>query len=248
MRDSVTPVSLTSLRAKGITLTTGEALAVAQSLFETGGDDARPPFGPLSRENIVLRSDGTVTSTACATTPTVLEAAVLVDELLPEGHAFMPGGLRYALGRALHEVAAPPFDSLADFSRALRRFETGERASIVRALYERAEDPTPAVVESAWQSVGLPFAATFVAGIALIAAGEAMHLSRPARATLLAATTAPVIEARPIVLNPPPTIVRAPAASLGAKPTQRRLHQPAPRHSGFFERVLPRIKIRVDEL
>jgi hypothetical protein len=260
MLSGVDSVSLAGLRAKGVTITTSEALAVAQSLFESGADDACPPFGPLSRENIVLRRDGSVTSTAFAATPTVLEAAVLVEELLPEGHALVPGALRYTLGRALHEVAAPPFDSLADFSRALRRFETGGRATIVRALYARAEEPPP-VVESAWQAVGLPFAATLVAGIALICAGEAMHISRPVRVSAIAATASPAIDARPIVFNPPPMIVRVPAASIrvpaasvGATPTPlrhravARRDPPPPRHSGFLSRVFGRIKIRFDEL
>ena len=238
-------------------MTTGEALAVAQSLFDSVGDDARPPFGPLSRENIVLREDGSVTSTACASTPTVLEAAVLVDELLPDGHAFVPGALRYTVGRALHEVEAPPFDCLADFSRALRRFETGARAALVRALYERAEDP-PVVVESVWHAVGLPFAATFVAGIALIGAGEAMHIGQPQRTPLPASTVSRTIDARPIVLNPPPTIVHVPppaAASFTTTSTPLRRQtavvrdsQPPPRRSGFFSRVFSRIKIRVDKL
>ena len=254
MRRVVANVNLAGLRAKGITMTTGEALAVAQSLFESGGDDACPPFGPLSRENIVLRQDGSVSSTACATTPTVLEAAVLVDELLPEGRALVPGALRYTLSRALHEVEAPPFDSLADFSRALRRFETGARTPIVRALYARAKDP-PLIVESAWQSIVVPFAATVAAGIALIVAAEAVHIDRPARTPVVAATASRAIVARPIILNPPPTIVRVPAVSFAAKPTPRRHqaavlreNQPPPRHPGFFSRVFSRVKIRVDEL
>jgi hypothetical protein len=255
MFSGVDSVCLVGIRAKGITITTGEALAVAQSLFESGADDATPPFGPLSPENIMLRPDGSVTSTACATTPTVLEAAVLVEELLPEGPALVPGALRYTLGRALHEVAAPPFDSLADFSRALRRFETGGRA-IDRAWLSTSvrEDPPP-VVESAWQAVGLPLAATFVAGIALIGAGEAMHTNRPVRAAAIAATTRPAIDARPIVFNPPPMIVRVPAPSVSPTQTSLRHHaaarrdtQPALRHSGFLSRALARIKIRVDKL
>jgi hypothetical protein len=254
VRGNVDGVRLASLRRKGVTMTIGEALAVAQSLFESGGDDARPPFGPLSRENIVLRRDGSVASTACAATPTVLEAAALVEELLPEGQALVPGALRYTLGRALHEVAAPPFDSLADFSRALRRFETGARATVVRGLYERAADP-PMAVESAWQSIGLPFAATFVAGIALIGAGEAMRISRPPRTSVLGVTATRAIDARPIVLNPPPTMIRVPATSFTTQAAPLRYqtvasrdHNRPPRHSGFFSRVFSRIRIRVDEL
>jgi hypothetical protein len=250
-------VSVADLQSKGVTLTTGEALAVAQSLFEAAADEARPPFGPLSAANIVLRSDGTVISRACAATPTVLEAAILIDELLPDGRTQVPGALRYALGRALHEVAAPPFDSLAAFSRALHRFETGGRATVVRGLYARAQDAPP-VVESAWQAIGLPFAATLLAGVALIGAGEAMHLSRPIGASALVGTVRrsdAALDSRPIVFNPPPLIVRAPAVSTLAWRSTAPPHRVAarrdarpPRQAGFVSRVVKRIKIRFDKL
>lgn len=254
-------VSLTDLAVRGVILTTVEALAVAQSLFETARDDARPPFGPLSRANVLLSSDGTVTSTACAATPTVLEAAILLEALLPEGPPHhVPGALRYTLGRGLHEVAAPPFDSLADFSRALRRFERGGRAAIVRGLCARAQDPPP-IVESFWQSVGLPFAATVVAGVALIGAGEAMHVSRSPRVTSRLAVEA--IEAHPIVFNPPPVMLHPPPVSFVRTTTPERAPLPprvaaqraaaqraAPpaRHSNIFSRVVSRIRIKFDKL
>jgi hypothetical protein len=181
----------------------------------------------------------------------VLEAAILIDELLPGVRAQVPGALRYALGRALHEVAAPPFDSLADFSRTLRRFETGGRATIVRALYARAQEPP--VVESAWHAIGLPFAATLLAGVALIGAGEAMHLSRPVRFASASLING-AIDARPIVLNPPPLIVQARASTLVVTPalpdhrTAARQDIRPRRQVGFPSRVLARITIRFDEL
>src|SRR5262249_52367273 len=52
--------------------------------------------------------------------------------------ARVPGGLRYALGRALLEVEAPPFDTLEEFSEALARFETGERHTQISRLHVRA--------------------------------------------------------------------------------------------------------------
>jgi hypothetical protein len=188
----------------------------------------------------------------------VLEAAALVEELLPVGPALVPGALRYTLGRALHEVDAPPFDSLAEFSRALRRFESGPRTRIVRALYERAEDP-PVRFESAWQSIVLPFAASVAAGIALVVAGKAMHLDRPARTPVVAASASASIDARPIILNPPLTMVRVPAVpavSVAAKRTPLRHQAAAPRENrqrpqrdpGVFSRMFSRIKIRFDEL
>ena len=235
-------------------LTTGEAVAIAQCLFATGKDDACPPFGPLSAENVLLRSDGSVTSNACATTPTVLEAAILLDELLPEGHSPVPGALRYTLGRGLHEVAAPPFDSLAEFSRALRRFEDGERAALVRNVYVRATAP-PAVIEGVWQSVVLPFAATVLAGVALIGVGETMQPRRTPRTPRAVSAS---LEARPIVFNPPPMMAAVPEAVL-LKPSATipipvrpqaatRRDKPPTRHPGLFSRLFSRIRIKVDDL
>jgi hypothetical protein len=248
------PLSLADLRLRGITLTTAEALAVAQSLFESRVDEACPPFGPLSAGNILLSADGSVTSNACAATPTVLEAAILLEELLPDRHPQVPGALRYTLGRALHEVAAPPFDSLADFSSALRRFEHGERAAMVRGVYVRATAPA-AVVESAWESVALPFAAAVLAGLAMIGAGETMHVSRtprPGHAVIAS------LDAQPIVFNPPPMIAtvpevvlaRAAAAPIPARVRRQstRRDNPPARHAGFFSRVLSRIRIKAEEL
>ena len=252
---SCPPLSLADLRALGVRLTTAEALAVAQSLFESTVDNACPPFGPLSAANILLSLDGSVTSTACSATPTVLEAAILLDELLPDGHPQVPGALRYTLGRALHEVAAPPFDSLADFSSTLRRFEHGERAAMVRGVYLRAT-PSPAVVESFWETVALPFAAAVLAGVALIGAGGTLRASRTP--TPAHAVSAP-LDAQPIVFNPPPMIANVaavslvrPAATPVAAPVRRqaaaRRDNPPAHHPGFFSRMLSRIRIRADKL
>ena len=168
--------------------------------------------------------------------PNRSEAAILIEELLPEGPA-RAGPLRYALARALHEVAAPPYDSLADFSRALRRFETGPRAAIVRGLHARAALP-PALCENAWHAVGLPLSAAVLAGVALIAAGQAMRIEQPVRAAVLASATNvswTAMEARPIVFNPPPLIVPAPASAfVPAQPcatSGSRRRGPAPRRN-----------------
>jgi hypothetical protein len=154
-------------------------------------------------------------------------------------------------------VAAPPFDSLADFSGALRRFEHGERSAMVRGVYLRATAPA-VVVDNVWQSVALPFAATVLAGVALIGAGETMHVSRtprPARAVSAS------LDAQPIVFNPPPTIANVRQAVLTRAteaPVPAPVHRqttarprgdnPPTRHAGFLSRVLSRIRIKVEEL
>jgi hypothetical protein len=47
------------------------------------------------------------------------------------------GGLRYSIARALLQVEAPPFDSIAEFSRALERYEQEEPAGVIRDLWQR---------------------------------------------------------------------------------------------------------------
>ena len=73
-----------------------------------------------------------------AATPAVSEVAILLDALLTDATAPVPGGLRYAIARALLDVDAPPFDSLEDFSDAIARFEHGEAPAVVRVVALRA--------------------------------------------------------------------------------------------------------------
>jgi hypothetical protein len=197
--DAKSAVSVAGAQAKGVTLTTGEVLAVVQTLMSGAADSrAQPPFGPLSAASIVIAADGSVASLACAVTPTVLEVAILVNELLPPGTPAVPGALRFAIGRAMHEVVAPPFDSLPEFSATLQRFETGDRAAVVRGLFARAAG-TSAPKRVAPGFLLVPVAATLVAGLVLIGAGESMH-----RSTLVSRpSTVPV---------PPPTVPGAPTA------------------------------------
>jgi hypothetical protein len=262
---TVESVTIPELKARGIVLTTSEAVAIVQSLIANGTDDeARAPFGPLQPDNIVIHHDGSVTSSACAVTPTVLEAAIVLHGLLPFDQPNLPGALRYTLGRALHEVAGPPFDSLNEFSQALARFEAGDRAETVRILFARATAPRT-VISGPWSTVGLPFAAALLAGCALIGAGEAMHAARsrtdlgnvPPRSTALTA--------RPIAFNPPLTVAAfpeprawssvtatAPRANVG-RSLDRRPSRPAQAGSSrqrrwFPSRILPRIRIEFEEL
>ncbi len=130
-----------------------EAVAIVQQLIhgperadECDPEDPSAPLpGPLSIERVRLRVDGSVTCAGSDATPAVSEVANLLQAILPHGPVHVPGGLRYAIARALLDVEAPPFDSLEDFSRALARFERGDRREIVRRLLERSA-PAPAVV------------------------------------------------------------------------------------------------------
>jgi len=82
------------------------------------------------------------------------EIACFLQEILPPETSRIPGSLRYAIARALLEVDAPPFDSVAEFSETLARYERGNRAARVIAVLDRAraalappgdKSPTPVV-------------------------------------------------------------------------------------------------------
>src|SRR5437763_10715499 len=146
-------VSLSDLRQRGVPLRPHEAVAIAQTLIqspEISAAVAGPPFGPPMPETVEVASNGAVICTCSAATPAVSEVGVLLQALLPPGETRVPGGLRYAIGRALLEVEGPPFDTIDDFSRALARFEHGEREEVIRSLVERAESDVAPRQPFAW--------------------------------------------------------------------------------------------------
>jgi hypothetical protein len=121
-----------------------EAVAIVQQLIHCDVDCGHPAGsadvapGPLSIDRVRLEADGSAVCIGSDATPAVSEAANLLQRILPRGGTQVPGGLRYTIARALLDVEAPPFDSLEDFSRALARFERGDRREVVRTLLERA--------------------------------------------------------------------------------------------------------------
>jgi len=139
-----TTASIAELQDAGLKLEASEAVAVAQQLIQAlrgSGAPAglEPPYGPPTAATVVLNADGTVSCSGCGSTPAISEIAIFLDALLPAGSPRVPGGLRYAIARALLEVDVPPFDSLDAFSEALARHERGDRAEAVRRLLQRAE-------------------------------------------------------------------------------------------------------------
>jgi hypothetical protein len=145
-----TAISLAELKAAGVNVSPQEAAAIIQSLVHTdlSALETRPPFGPPTLESVTISADGSVACRGCAATPGVYELGILLQTLL-EGAPRVPGGLRYAIGRALLEVEAPPFDSLEQFSRGLERFEQGDRRALVRGLFARAPMAEPVATATA---------------------------------------------------------------------------------------------------
>jgi hypothetical protein len=137
-----TTLTLAEMQRRQIAVAPHEAVAIAQQLMHDCADNAaaRPPFGPLSLDSVAIAADGSVHCTHSDATPSVPEVAIVLQQLIAHTDSRIPGGLRYAIGRALLEVEAPPFDSLTEFSQALERFERGERNAAIAALYGRAVD------------------------------------------------------------------------------------------------------------
>jgi hypothetical protein len=134
-------ISIAELLERGVQIEPHEAVAIVQQLIH--GSDITPwsdcdlAPGPPSIDRVRLHPDGSVACVASEATPAVCEIAVFLQALLPPYKIQVPGGLRYAIARALLDVDAPPFDSLEHFARALARFERGDRREVVRTLLER---------------------------------------------------------------------------------------------------------------
>jgi hypothetical protein len=139
-------IPLDDVLKRPVELTHAEAVAIAQELIACpdGSADITAAPGPPALATVYLQPDGSAVCATCHTTPAVSEIAALLDQMLPHGTSTrVPGALRYTIARGLLEVDAPPFDSLADFSRALARHEQDDRNAILRDLYNRATRPAP---------------------------------------------------------------------------------------------------------
>ena len=133
-----TPISLAELQ-RAVALRAEEAVAIAQKLIhEPRQCPLTAPLGPPAAGNVFLDDEGSVACSGCQSTPTVTEVAILLQALLPEGAPNVSGPLRYTVARALHEVDAPPFDSLDALSASLARHERGDRSRVIRGLVLRA--------------------------------------------------------------------------------------------------------------
>jgi hypothetical protein len=137
-------VSLADLRRAGLVFSPDEVVAIAEQLIHPRSADApAAPFGPLAADRIRVASDGSVLCSGCDATPSPAELAIVLQDLL-DGTPRVPGGLRYAMARALHEVDAPPFDSLDEFWSSLARFAAPEGEDVVCGLLARWDRRRPA--------------------------------------------------------------------------------------------------------
>ncbi len=126
---------------RGVELQADEAVAIAQQVIASAHMDAgqESPPATLSLNAIRLTAGGAIACEPCIIRPGPAEIGKLLVEMLPhDGSARVPGALRFTIARALSEVEAPPFDSLAQLSAVLARHEVRDRIGVVRDLYARA--------------------------------------------------------------------------------------------------------------
>ena len=123
-------IALSHLLGRGVRLETHEAVALAREFLAY-------PCGIPVPENIQLGSDGSVSCVSTAGMPSVASVAQLLLTLLPAGTPNVPAPLRYAIARGVEAVEAPPFASVGEFSRALERFERGERRDALKGVLQR---------------------------------------------------------------------------------------------------------------
>lgn len=133
-------VSVAELLTRGVVLRPFEAVAIARALIQADPIAADPSgsVGPPTLSTVRLAKDGTVSCYSCGIPPSVSEVALLLNDMLRESGVTGGGGLRDTLARALLEVDAPSFESIAEFSRALERYAQDEPDEVVRDLWNRA--------------------------------------------------------------------------------------------------------------
>jgi hypothetical protein len=139
-----TTASVAEVQEAGVAIDADEAVAIAQQVVAAlrsgeGRETVGPPYGPPTPSTVFLDADGSVHCRASETTPAVSEVAILLQAMLPAQSLRVPGGLRYAIARALLDVDVPPFDSLDDFSETLARYERGPREPMVRRVLQRLD-------------------------------------------------------------------------------------------------------------
>ena len=246
-------VSIAEVLGRGAAVQPHEVVAVVQQLIHRSAEDcleAQPPFGPPSPENVLIRSDGTVVCSGCPTIPSIEETAILLQDLLAEAPS-VPGGLQYAIGRALHDVEGVPFQSIADFSKALTRHEQGDRQAVVRGLLQRLEPETvslavvspessdrrshPPIVAELRRQLRDVDRALFERQAALVSTPTAHRLRVPAIVAAVAAGLVTILAGQTLNLQREKTraagrnvVTTAPASATVAPPVSANIATPAP--------------------
>jgi len=129
-------VSMADVLERGIVLQSFEAVAIVQELINQCSavkEDQRSESEPPSPRHVRLCADGRVEWIGRAGTASVGEFAILL-QMLMTGASRVPGGIQYAIARALRDVEGAAFDSVDEFSAVLARHERRDRAAVLRAV------------------------------------------------------------------------------------------------------------------
>jgi WD40 repeat protein len=169
-------VSLQDLIADGTTIHPHEAVTIVQQVcrylaWKSSLDEPiRVP--PIDQIRVDAAGEAVITELKPAATPvTVADLARLLEALLPppgrSQRQAVPGPLRFTIARAIADVDARPFTSVADFCTALARFELEPSRQAIGALFDRwrtsragaaaAPAQTPAFVDGPWVMDGHGF-------------------------------------------------------------------------------------------
>ncbi len=142
---------------------------------------------------------------------TVVEFGALLDSLLSKA-TLVPAPLRYSVARARGIVEAPPFNSVEELAVALKRFERGPRADVVRGVLARTRIQRRGTGLRRGVAAAAAIAASAVAGAAV---GSHLPLRTPPRAPTVQHTlrSRPVVQTVALV---PQEVAHADLAAVGS--------------------------------
>ena len=150
---------------------------------------------PLEAHEAVAVAQQVVYNRVASGEPVAVEEFADVLGRLLAATPRMPAALRYAAARAVGDVQAPPFESVEELALALKRFEKGDRVSVVRGVLARTRRPVRPTRPR------LATAAAAIAASALIGAAAGTAWNR--RASLPEASRFAAVPASPTVVVPP---------------------------------------------
>lgn len=174
--------SLARLLADEVAIEPDEAVGVALELCERMPECAPGPSGPLTPGKVWISRTGSIELSA-GTDTTVRGVGDLLEVLLFASRRHvsrkLPGPLVLVVARAIGTVDAPQFDSCAELSRALARFDVSDRRQALKNLFARWSERQVPVVAAAADVSGLADFAPEQRAVRPAAISPAIGILRP---------------------------------------------------------------------